>query len=544
MWLGLWMLVAPAEACGGLVCDAVQPVVQEGERVVFEIDGEAGVVEMHVQVAYEGPAEDFGWIVPVGGEPELFVSPQFLFDTLGPATSPTFVMNQVDEGNCRDQSRRLRLTGVASFDQSAGESGLEPPPATVISQAEVGPYDATILRAQTTTALRTFLDDNAYAIPTELDTVLEPYVTDEAYFVAIKLRKDRSAGDIAPLGLRYPGTKASIPIQLTAIAVADDMPLEVYVFGDTRTVPESYLHVKINEAAVDWWLGGVNYFDVVRRAADEAGGQAFATDYYGAPPARTSEIPSDLTFRLRNAPSREQWAEAVASGLGVFLDPGAFSVIADLLDISPFYTLDDFRSCPGCVLDPTEDPFDPEALTTAFEEELLLDLVRSLELFDAPLVTRLTSSLSADEMTVDPVFVLNADMRDELVDNVRTADLVTECRPNRRRWKARRRLDLADGRSLRLPSTEDLGFGEELDFLSEQGVIAAQVIERTAATGMPVVEVDFTVELEELADRHNRSVGRGCAGWRGCSTTDPAGLGATSLLLALVVARRRRRTPV
>ncbi|MEO0600603.1 MAG: DUF2330 domain-containing protein, partial [Myxococcota bacterium] len=240
MWLGLWMMTAPAEACGGLVCDAIQPVVQEGEKVVFEIDGEARVVEMHVQVAYEGPAEDFGWIVPVSGEPELFVSPQALFDTLGPPTSPTFQLTQVDEGNCRDARRGVNFLGSVevSFSDSAESGPLPPEPATVISQTEVGPYDATILRAQSTEALRTFLDDNAYAIPPELDTVLGPYITEQAFFVAIKLRKDRSAGDIAPLGLRYPGTKASIPIQLTAIAVADDMPLEVYVFGDTRAAPE------------------------------------------------------------------------------------------------------------------------------------------------------------------------------------------------------------------------------------------------------------------------------------------------------------------
>ncbi|MEM6930627.1 MAG: DUF2330 domain-containing protein, partial [Myxococcota bacterium] len=499
MWLGLWMMASPAEACGALVCDVVQPVVQEGEKVIFEIDGEAGVVEMHVQVAYEGPAEDFGWIVPVSGEPELFVSPQFLFDTLGPATSPTFRMTQVDEGNCRDSGRRL-FSGEVNFLQS-DEGAVSPEPATVISQTEVGPYDATILRAQSSEALRTFLDDNAYAIPPSLDAVLAPYITEQAYLVAIKLRKDRSAGDIAPLGLRYPGTEASIPIQLTAVAVTDDMPLEVYVFGDTRAVPESYLHVKINEAAIDWWSGGANYFDVVRRAADEAGGQAFATDYYGPPPTPGVSTPNDLPFRLRNAPSREQWADAVVSGLGILLDQGAYSVIADLLDISPFYTLEDFRSCPECVLDPTEEPFDAEVLTTEFEEELFVDLQRSLELFGALRVTRMTSSLSAEEMTVDPVFVLNEDMREPWVDNVRTAELVFECNPNRRRWKARRRLDLPDGRSLRLPSTDDLPGGLESDFLSEQGAIAAQVIERTAATGMPVVEVDFTADLQTLADQ-------------------------------------------
>ena len=76
-------------------------------------------------------------------------------------------------------------------------------------------------------------------------------------------------------------TQAGIPIQLTSIAALLDMPVDVYVFSDARVVPKSYLHVEVNDLAVNWTTGGSNYDDVITRAADEAGGQAFATGFAG-----------------------------------------------------------------------------------------------------------------------------------------------------------------------------------------------------------------------------------------------------------------------
>ncbi|MEN0066792.1 MAG: DUF2330 domain-containing protein [Myxococcota bacterium] len=526
------VLADVAFGCGGLVCDAQQPVIQEGEKIIFGLDSETGTVETHVEISYSGPAASFGWIVPVFGEPEVFASPQALFDQLGPATSPLFTLQNVDEGRCRNSTRQLRF-GV--FELSLDDSApAEPSPVDVLSRSEVGPYDATVLQAQSSEALRSFLDANHYAIPESLDPALAPYISQGAYFIAIRLQKDREVGDIAPLGFRYNAAKASIPIQLTAIAVADDMPLEVYVFGKARAVPESYLHVKINEAAIDWWSGGANYFDVVRRAADEAGGQAFATDYFGAPPELPQRIP-DLGF-LAEASGRLEWLVDLFEVAGWAIDNGTWPIIAELAGLPPSVSYAEYVECPECYW--TELPatfFDAAAATETLVEEVQEPLQDVFSLFDEPYVTRLTSSLSAAEMTVDPVFVLNPDMSNEPVSNLRNATQVFECRPNRRRWKARRRLELADGRVIRMHSTDRIG-GQELAFLEDQAAVAAKVIERTSASGEPEVLFDFSNELNALAQG---GVGRGCAGWRGCTTTGPGALGVLGWFLVFATLRRR-----
>ena len=77
----LLLMTTPADACGGFFCDNAQPVLQNAERIVFGIE-DGGNVEMHVQIAYEGPSEDFAWIVPTPAEPELFVTTSALFTQL------------------------------------------------------------------------------------------------------------------------------------------------------------------------------------------------------------------------------------------------------------------------------------------------------------------------------------------------------------------------------------------------------------------------------------------------------------------------------
>ena len=51
-------------ACGGFFCNANNPVTQSAERILFARDTEAGEIAMHIQIQYEGPPTEFGWILP------------------------------------------------------------------------------------------------------------------------------------------------------------------------------------------------------------------------------------------------------------------------------------------------------------------------------------------------------------------------------------------------------------------------------------------------------------------------------------------------
>jgi hypothetical protein len=97
-------LATPASsawACGGLFCSPAQPVVQEGEDILFVVDGDD--VEMHVRIRYAGPAEEFAWIVPVPPdvlEDFLSLGLEAAFSALDAAAPVDLQAMTVREGDC------------------------------------------------------------------------------------------------------------------------------------------------------------------------------------------------------------------------------------------------------------------------------------------------------------------------------------------------------------------------------------------------------------------------------------------------------------
>ena len=67
MTLGL--SASPARACGGFFCSQSQPVNQAAERIVFSQNGD-GTVTAVIQILYEGPSENFSWLLPIATVPE------------------------------------------------------------------------------------------------------------------------------------------------------------------------------------------------------------------------------------------------------------------------------------------------------------------------------------------------------------------------------------------------------------------------------------------------------------------------------------------
>ena len=104
----LLALVPRADACGGMFCNAAQPVEQAAERIVFawaeDEECPDGLVTVEVQISYVGDAADFGWVVPVPDVPELFASTDVLF------TAHTGAIDAITA--CRKSRARARTRHV------------------------------------------------------------------------------------------------------------------------------------------------------------------------------------------------------------------------------------------------------------------------------------------------------------------------------------------------------------------------------------------------------------------------------------------------
>jgi hypothetical protein len=254
-------------------------------------------------------------------------------------------------------------------------------------------------------------------------------------------------------------------------------------------VPENFLSVSINEARVNWLQSGSNYSELINEAMDEAGGQGFATEFAG--PTGASSVFAGLFF----AEGRYDTA-ALAS----LTDPVAFfnamqsqgfAGDTQLLNLlGRFIPLpaelaamgveprDFYNNLSGYASYLAGQPFDAPAFANELELVIVGPLRHAQELFDRnPYFTRLYTSLSAEEMTVDPVFAFNSELGN--VDNVRRATGLMLCADaNSGGSNAPVTITLGDGRQL---LTTMYGDRTALDALP-----AAYDIAETGASGAPV----------------------------------------------------------
>jgi MYXO-CTERM domain-containing protein len=534
----------PALACGGLFCNNSQPVVQQAENILFVVDDQT--THMHVRITYGGPPQEFGWLLPVPRGVETAVSTEQVFQALG-RFAPSFQLNFEFSVECQEEQYPSAAEGnFAGADAGAG--GIDDRGVQVISREPVGPYDRAILDARSVDDLRAWLDENGYQVPDQVDATLRPYVdSGAAVFVAIKLLPGQETGDLVPLHLSFPGNAPTIPIVPTAVATQPDLGIVAQVLGDARAIPLNYRHVQINEAAIDWMSGGNNYFDVVAQASDEAGGRAFTTDFAG-PHQLTGDtlslISLDLIARMAEVRTLEELGPLTCE-LDIF-DADVSRILRSVLE-PPAGEPAAFLDCAGGVGNAPGSAIDGAAIA----ERIRVEINTPRETINAhlaakPYLTRLFTTMSAEEMTEDPTFAVNPDAAP--VDNVhRATGTIHQCTPEG--WY--------DYSNIRIVTESGLAFdvvnGEQSDVIRRQDgqtvrkgdEPAAAVIEQYLTSGEPTTDLDNVPGIQDRNDPKNLPSlqgggddGCGCSAGGGGSAP---GVGAGLLLLALGAGLRRRR---
>lgn len=517
----LWW-AGEALACGGFFCNGTDPVDQTGETVVFEVEDHT--VTTHVVVQFTGRAKDFAWILPAPGIPEVFLSSETLFDTLQVRTEP--IPQLTREADCGTLYPPSAASDAAFTDNSTYTADTGSPPAVqVLATPAVGPYEGFVLAATDEKALVAWLQANQFAIPDTFAEAATPYLQDGMNFLALKLSKSATAGDLPPLGVKWVGDRPSVPLTLTRVAAQPNLPVTVYVLGEHRAVPLSYLHVQMNPLVYDWFGRGVNWLERVGRAADEAGGHAFATTYAGATGSADLGCQYYDTAGLASLPHALDWFLALPAH-GFYGTPALLQVLRQVVpapsgvDEIDFYNNTYYYEAQWAALDAT---FDPVAATAALTAQIVTPCTDAASILArSPYLTRLTSTVSPEEMTVDPEFGFNPDLPD--VSNRLHATLEDHC----------------DGTGvLTLPGGFVLPIANLADhYPTEEWVDArlehnAMIIEQLSESGPGAVLNDWTSEL--VGDPVSLAACGGCD--TGGGAVPLLGLGA----LALGALRRRVR---
>ena len=289
------LLPAAAFACGGFFCSAPvgptppQPVDQTAERIVFEVHGD-DTITAHVQISYAGPADEFAWIVPVPGTPEVDETDPALFQDVDGPTALQVLLPQPEfcpvpnggggGGGCVGCGMADEATAVSDASPRGAEDGG--PVVTVHAEGSTDNYDFVVISAELASDLTEWLQTRGYNVSDNMVPVMQPYIDEGMNYLAVRLRDGRTANDVAPLAMRYDGDEPMIPIQLTAVAAQPLMGIQVWIFGESPFLPENYAwEAPDSQEILSDELGNTSYFAWVARIVSESGGQTWSAEYIG-----------------------------------------------------------------------------------------------------------------------------------------------------------------------------------------------------------------------------------------------------------------------
>ncbi len=139
----------------------------------------AGREDLLLQVKYEGPLQEFGWLIPVPALPKVEKGSMDAFYELSLLTQQHPIRNGWSAG-----------APISRLQKSAPE-----PPVKVIEAKTVGAYEIAVLSARDAGSLQQWLKSNGYSFPGEKETIVNDYIRRQWYFVAVKIRLNAPSGE-------------------------------------------------------------------------------------------------------------------------------------------------------------------------------------------------------------------------------------------------------------------------------------------------------------------------------------------------------------
>jgi hypothetical protein len=209
---------AIADGCFVYHWDKKKDINEPTQKAIIVFD--QGVQEMLLQVKYEGPAEEFGWVIPVPAKPEVTKGSMKCFYELSQLTQ-----------------MRIGLATLSAGDESKSNHK----PVQVIETKTVGAYEIAVLSAQDGKSLEAWLSKNGFSVPKDKSGIVEDYVKKGWYFIAVRIgardlqvRSARKAvgkqlaeGELHPLHIKFPTDQCIFPLKISAV---NGKPSEVSLY--------------------------------------------------------------------------------------------------------------------------------------------------------------------------------------------------------------------------------------------------------------------------------------------------------------------------
>ncbi len=296
---------SPAHACGGCLAPPAENTKVEGHRMALSIAKTQTV--LWDQFRYSGSPTEFAWVLPVRGNTRVELANDEFFAALDAAsqpiiTAPPPVSNGGGAG-CGSSGLSATTPGSNNTD-----------PVQVVKQEVVGPYEVVTLKSTSGNALNAWLVSHGYAIPTNVQPVIDAYVKEQFDFVALRLLPNQNVNAMQPVRVVTQGADATLPLRMVAAGVGAKVGIVLYVIAEGRYETANYPNVGIDATKLTWdsTQNRSNYTELVDATLAQGDGRGWFTEY--AYPMLLERVGSRVNY-FRNIPTlSEAYATATQGG--------------------------------------------------------------------------------------------------------------------------------------------------------------------------------------------------------------------------------------
>lgn len=265
-----------ADACGGCLAPPAENTVVQAHRMALSVAKTQTV--LWDQFEYSGAPKEFAWILPVRPGTKVEISHDEFFAALEAATQPVITAPPQNNGGGGGGGFGCGASATSAYDPGSSSSS---PPVQVVNQEVVGPYEVVTLKATDAGALNTWLKDHGYAVPADIQPVIDAYIKEQFDFVALRLLPNKDVNAMQPVRVVTPGADANLPLRMVAAGVGAKVGIILYVIGEGRYQTANYPNLAIDLTGLTWDYAKTrsNYSETVEGALASGDGRGWFTEF-------------------------------------------------------------------------------------------------------------------------------------------------------------------------------------------------------------------------------------------------------------------------
>jgi len=265
-----------ASACGGCFHPPppegqVQTVITD-EKMIYSISQDQ--TTLYDEINYSGEPSSFAWVLPIKGTVTVGLSADLLFATMEQLTSTQVIeppTNCPPPPSCGSSGPGLFAGGAENA--AAADAGTDKSSVTVISQAQVGPYETVQLSSTDGSALNNWLTSHGYNVAASEAPIIAAYVAEHFNFLALKLLPGKGVHAMQPVRVTSKGASISLPLHMVAIGTGTTTGITIWVVADGRWEPSNFPTFQITDEELSWdWATSSSNYETLRLSKEAAFG--------------------------------------------------------------------------------------------------------------------------------------------------------------------------------------------------------------------------------------------------------------------------------